>query len=199
MITIGLTGAIASGKSEVARRLEARGAFRVDADRVAQETYAAGGPAYDAVVQAFGREIVGPDGAVDRRRLGALVFADPARLRQLTDIVWPPTAESLAAIVQKQAAAGTGVLVLEAAVLLQAGWDRLVDEVWLVRAPLAVARERLQRGRGLTPEEVEARLAARVEPDVARADIVIDNDGDLAALERKVEDAWTALQKRAKL
>src|SRR3972149_3560828 len=95
MITLGLTGAIASGKSEVARRLEARGAFRVDADRVAQETYAA--------------------------------------------------------IVQKQAAAGTGVLVLEAAVLLQAGWDRLVDEVWLVRAPLAVARTRPPRRPGLTP------------------------------------------------
>ena len=199
MITLGLTGAIAAGKSEVARLLAARGAFLVDADRVAQETYAPGGPAYDAVVRAFGRDILAQDGSIDRRRLGALVFADAARLKQLTEIVWPPTTESLAAIIRRQAEAGSRVLVLEAAVLLQAGWDRLVDEVWLVRAPLAVARERLQRGRGLTPEEVEARLAARVEPDVARADIVIDNDGDLAALERKVEDAWTALQKRAKL
>ena len=199
MITIGLTGAIASGKSEVARRLEARGAFRVDADRVAQETYAPGGPAYDAVVRAFGPEVVSPDGAIDRRRLGALVFADAARLRRLTDIVWPPTKESLAAIVQKQAAAGTGVLVLEAAVLLQAGWDRLVDEVWLVRAPLAAARQRLQRSRGLTPDEVEARLGAAAAPDPARAGLVIDNDAGLADLEAKVDAAWQALLKRAKL
>src|SRR3990172_4987696 len=117
MTPLGLTGPIPAGKSEVARLLHARGAFLVDADRVAQETYAPGGPAYDAVVRAFGPEVVSPDGAIDRRRLGALVFADPARLKQLTDIVWPPTTESLAAIVQKQAAAGTGVLVLEAAVL----------------------------------------------------------------------------------
>src|SRR3990172_7798283 len=111
MITLGLTGAIAAGKSEVARLLHARGAFLLDADRVAQDTYAPGGPAYDAVVPA------------------------PARLKQLTEIVWPPTTESLAAIIRRQAEAGTRVLVLEAAVLLQAGWDRLVDEGWLRPAP----------------------------------------------------------------
>ena len=199
MITLGLTGAIAAGKSEVARLLAARGAFLVDADRVAQETYAPGGPAYDAVVRAFGPEVVAPDGAIDRRRLGALVFADAARLKQLTDIVWPPTTESLAAIIRRQAEAGTRVLVLEAAVLLQAGWDRLVDEVWLVRAPLAAARQRLQRSRGLTPDEVEARLGAAAAPDPARAHVGIDNDAGLADLEAKVDAAWAALLKRAKL
>ncbi|MGE3845102.1 MAG: dephospho-CoA kinase, partial [Vicinamibacterales bacterium] len=93
MLTIGLTGGIATGKSSVARMLAHRGAVVLDVDRVAHETYAVGTAGFAAVVGAFGTEIVGADAAIDRRALGRVVFSDPLQLRRLTDIVWPLTRE----------------------------------------------------------------------------------------------------------
>jgi dephospho-CoA kinase len=194
MLRIGLTGSIASGKSEVGRLLAMRGARVVDADRVAHGVYGLGSDGYAALIEAFGAEIIAADGTIDRRRLGQLVFADPARRKQLTDIVWPLTGAAVDGLAREQEAAGTRVFVVEAALLVDAGWQAYFDQVWLVRAPVDRLRERL-KGRGLSETEIDTRLAAAtdVEAAAAVADVVIDNDADLATLERAVDAAWQSL------
>ena len=194
MLTIGLTGGIASGKSSVARLLAARGAVVVDADRLAHETYAPGTPGFDAIVQAFGPGVVSPDGAIDRRALGRLVFGRPDRLERLTGIVWPLARARVEQARAAAAAAGAPAFVVEAVALREAGWRDLVDELWLVRVPRALARQRLLQRGGLSEAEADARLDAQAATDLGDrdADRVIDNAGDLAALEAAVEAAWQA-------
>jgi dephospho-CoA kinase len=196
MISIGLTGGIASGKSEVGRLLAARGAYVIDADVVAHDTYKPGGEAYGAIVDAFGAEVLGDYGVIDRTKLGAIVFGDAALLKRLNDIVWPATKRRVEVLMRDQAVAGTKVFVVEAPLLLEAGWRDAVDEVWLLRSSPETARRRLAT-RGLNQDEIEARLAARSLPDASAADVVIDNDADLAALEARVDEAWRALLRRA--
>jgi len=197
VLVIGLIGGIASGKSEVARMLSECGAVVIDADRVAHEAYTADSAGYDAVVAAFGADVVGDDGAIDRRKLGGIVFGDAAALKKLTDIVWPITRGLLEARKQEQAALGTRVLVIEAAILIEAGWRDIVDEVWFVRTSQETALERLMQRRGLSLADAEARLAARdLEPALAAATLVIDNDGDISDLERRVGDAWDQVVSR---
>ncbi|HWC29957.1 MAG TPA: dephospho-CoA kinase [Dehalococcoidia bacterium] len=197
MLTIGLTGSIASGKSEVARILRSLGAYVVDADRVAHGVYEPGSEGYDALVRTFGSAILDAQGAIDRRQLGAIVFADERKRRQLTDIVWPLTRRAVERLAAEQEAAGTGVFVVEAPLLMEAGWHTLFDQVWLVRTSPENARRRLAQ-RGLQPEDIEARLAAATDPAVAEAaaHLVIDNNGDVAALERNVTAAWEAVTSR---
>jgi dephospho-CoA kinase len=194
MLKIGLTGSIASGKSEVGRLLAVRGARVVDADRVAHAVYEPGSEGFAPLVEAFGREIVAADGSIDRAALGRLVFADAAQRRKLTDIVWPLTRRAVERLALEQEQAGTHVFVVEAPLLLEAGWQHLFDQVWLVRTPREAAAARL-RQRGLSEADLEARLAAATDAAVAAtaAHVVIDNDGDLAALEAAVEAAWRAL------
>jgi dephospho-CoA kinase len=195
MLKIGLTGAIASGKSEVGRLLAARGAYVVDADRVAHTVYEPGAEGYALLIQAFGPQIVGPDGAIDRQKLAALVFSDASIRRRLTDIVWPLTGQAVERIAQEQEAEGALAFVVEAPLLVDAGWSNYFDQVWLVRTPLDVARRRLAQ-RGLAEAEIAARLAAATDSEaaIAAADVVIENDGDLTALEETVEALWKALE-----
>jgi dephospho-CoA kinase len=191
MFTIGLIGGIASGKSEVARLLGERGAVVIDADRVAHEAYARGSAGFDAVVAAFGPDVAASDGTIDRRQLGAKVFGDTAALKRLTDIVWPITRGLLEERKRAQDAQGTRVLVIEAAILVEAGWQDLVDEIWFVRTSRETALQRLQERRGLSLADAEARIAARdLTAPLAAATRIIDNDGDLAELEQRVDTAW---------
>ena len=191
MLKLGLTGTIASGKSEVGRLLAARGACVIDADRVAHQVYEPGSEGYAPLVQAFGPDILAPDGSIDRRHLAALVFADPARRKRLTDIVWPLTARAVDRLAREQEAAGTRVFVVEAPLLVEAGWQAYFDQVWLVRARLQTLRRRLE-ARGLNPADIESRLAAATDTVAAasHAHVIIDNDGDLPSLERAVDEAW---------
>jgi dephospho-CoA kinase len=193
LITIGLTGGIASGKSVVSKMLSDAGAFVVDVDKVAQATYAKGTPGFDQVLETFGDKVVGGDGEIDRRVLGGLVFGEPDALQQLTDIVWPLTRARIEAIKAEEAT--RDVLVFEAAVLIEAGWWDLVDQVWVVTAPLAVARERLMARNGLNREQADARINSQMtnEERAPFADVVIENDGDFRSLAAKVDLAWTAL------
>jgi dephospho-CoA kinase len=197
VITIGLTGGIASGKSEVGRMLGAKGAHVVDADRVAHSVYAPGTEGYARVVEAFGPEVVAEDGTIDRRKLGAIVFSQPDRLKELTDIVWPLTGQALADLIQTEREAGRDILVIEAALLPEAGWKRLMDLVWLVRTPTERARERVMKRDGLSAEATEARLNARQAIDPAIAELIIDNDGELADLQQAVDAAWLTLTHNA--
>src|SRR5216684_8634868 len=135
MLTIGLTGGIGSGKSTAAKILAEFGAPIIDADKVAHTTYAPGGAAYDGVIAAFGNEIVAVDRTIDRKKLGAIVFGNPERLNKLTSIVWPATFESIRRDVAKLRASGATLpIVVEAAILIEANWQPLFDEIWLVRA-----------------------------------------------------------------
>jgi len=199
MITVGLTGGIASGKSEVAAMLAAKGAAVIYADEIGHEAYRRGTDEYLQIVAAFGAEVIGEDGEIDRRRLGAKVFGDPEARQHLQAIVWPAMrrmmGERLAALERQ----GVPVAVLEAAVLIEADWLPLVDEVWVVEAPPEVARQRLMAYKGLSSAEAEARLGVQLSNEERRrhADVVVDNGGSLEDARRQVDRLWAGLKERA--
>jgi dephospho-CoA kinase len=196
---IGLTGGIASGKSTVARSLAAYGAAVIDADALGHEVYAPGTDAWQQVRGAFGAEIIGPDGRVDRGKLGAIVFADRAAMKRLTDIVWPAIKAEMTRRIEQYRQAGEPLVVVEAAVLLEAGWDDMVDEVWTVAVPPETAVERLTARTGLSEEEARRRVAAQMSnaERAARATCAIENTGSLDELARQVELLWRGLGCRA--
>jgi dephospho-CoA kinase len=190
---IGLTGGIASGKSTVARYLEQLGAHVIDADRLGHRVYEPGSPGFADVMAAFGQEIVGADGRIDRRALGARVFGAPERLKQLTDIVWPQIRALAEAEMAAVAAVDpTQVIVLEAAVLFEAGWQDAVDEVWAVVVAPGIAVQRACARDGLDPEAVQQRIDVQMSNDErrARADVVIDNSDNPESLLARVDREW---------
>jgi phosphopantetheine adenylyltransferase/dephospho-CoA kinase len=193
VIVVGLTGGMASGKSTAARELARRVARVVDADRLGHRAYEPGTQAHREVIAAFGPEVRAADGAIDRAALGARVFGRPAELKRLTDIVWPEIRRlAQAEIAAIRAAEPSAVVVLEAAVLFEAGWEPLVDEVWATVVERAVAVQRAALRGGLTPAQVEARLDAQLTNDERkkRAHVVLDNSGDEAALLRQLDAQW---------
>lgn len=192
-ILIGLTGNIATGKSEVARMLAELGATVIDADKIAHEVMEPGGPAYDGVVGAFGPEILAADGTINRGKLGAIVFRDPRALRRLEAVVHPAT---ITKVDERIARAETLVVVVEAIKLIEAGMHRGYDALWVVTAPRPLQITRLVTQRGLTEEQAVLRIDAQApqEEKAALADLVIVNDGDLAALREQVEAAWAQVQ-----
>jgi len=199
MLTIGLTGGIGSGKSTVAQILGEFGAPILDADKVAHATYAPGGPAYDAVIAAFGAELLAPDRTIDRKKLGAIVFGNPARLNRLTSIVWPATFESIRRNVAELRAGGARLpIVVEAAILIEANWQPLFDEIWLVRAPREQVVTRINIQRGLKPSETEARIRAQLsdEERAKHESLVIENNGSLGELRDLLKTVWAAALKR---
>ena len=199
MRVIGLTGGIASGKSLVSQQLAERGAVVIDADKVGHEAYRQGTETFQAVVDAFGSDIVGADGEVDRKALGAKVFADPEARQRLEAIVWPAMRRMMEERLAELRAQNTDVAVLEAALLIEADWLPLADEVWLVTASPETARRRLMKRNGLTAEAAEARLRAQLTNEKRRsyADVVIENNGTLEELTAAVDAAWSKLEAKA--
>ncbi len=197
MYIIGLTGNIATGKSTVARILADLGALVIDADRVAHATMRPGTAVWEEIRRTFGPDVLLPDGHIDRRRLGEIVFRDPAALSLLEQIVHPAVRRLLQRRLQRlrRRPRPPRVVVIEAIKLLEGGLRPLCDQVWLVIAPREVQVERLMRTRGLAPEEAAVRIDAQppVEPKLQVADVVIRNDGSLADLERQVHEAWERL------
>jgi dephospho-CoA kinase len=199
MLTLGLTGGIGSGKSTAAKILAEFGAPIIDADKVAHTTYAPGGAAYDAVIAAFGAEIVAVDRTIDRKKLGAIVFGNPDRLNKLTSIVWPATFKSIRAQLDGLRASGEKMpVVVEAAILIEASWQPLCDEIWLVRASRQAVIDRIERQRGLKPAETEARIRAQLSDDerAKHASLVIDNDASLDALREVLKRVWSDAVRR---
>jgi dephospho-CoA kinase len=193
MLTIGLTGGIGSGKTTVSKILAELGAPVLDADKVAHSTYAPGAPAYDKVVAAFGRGVLAADGAVDRSKLGPIVFQKPEKLKELTDAVWPATLDALRKAVAEMRRRGEKLpIVVEAAILIEANWMPMFNEIWLVTASRERVIERVERDRGMKPEQTQARIRAQL-PDSERArhaSLVIKNDGTLDELRAEVERVW---------
>lgn len=194
---IGLTGGIGSGKSVVGRMLAELGAHVIDTDKIGHRVYAPGSEGFTRIVDAFGRGVVGSDGAIDRKKLGAIVFADDARRATLNAIVHPLIfGEIMREIADRRHAGFTGAIVLEAPILVEAKGTGLVDQIWVVTAPPDAIRRRLTRDRAMSPAEIDARVAAQLDDAERRrhADVIIENDGDLDGLRKVVEAAWrTAL------
>lgn len=199
MLTIGLTGGIGSGKSTVAQILGELGAPILDADKVAHTTYAPGATSYDAVIAAFGHDVVAPDRTIDRKKLGAIVFGSPERLSKLTSIVWPATREAIRRSVAELRAGGAKLpIVVEAAILIEANWQPLFDEIWLVRAPREAVVARVESQRGLKPAETEARIRAQLsdEERAKHATLVIENNGSIEELRDLLKTLWADALKR---
>jgi dephospho-CoA kinase len=192
MIVIGLTGGIGTGKSEVARLLQELGAVVINADQVGHEAYTPHSETWQEVVKAFGERILLETGEIDRRKLGGIVFADPQQLARLNGIMHPRMAGLVSEKLQGLRATGTPVAVVEAAVLFEAGWDYLVEEVWTTDSPVDTVVGRLQARSGLGADEARKRIAAQMssEERAARAAVVITNAGDLANLESTVRELW---------
>ena len=199
MRSIGLTGGIASGKSTVVEALRDLGAATIDADKLGHQTYEPGTGTFQAVVEAFGQELVAEDGTIDRRVLGGKVFGKPDELKRLTDIVWPGI-RALADVELKRLASegAIDVAVLEAAVLIEAEWQDLVDEVWVVSVTPEAARQRLMARNDMSAEDADARIASQIsnEERLAHADVVIDTDCPLDEVQARVRAAWNDLNAR---
>jgi len=197
MFVICLTGGIGSGKSTAAKYLESLGAHIIDADKLGHETYMPGTRAHASIVSTFGTDILGDDQQIDRRVLGSKVFGRPAELNKLTDIVWPEIRKlAETAIRQVQLNDAKTVIIFEAAVLIEADWTDLGDEVWVITVERQTAIERCQARDDLSREAIENRLNAQLnnEARMAKADQVISNDHGLEQLKTKIDQQWTRLQ-----
>ncbi|HWO93404.1 MAG TPA: dephospho-CoA kinase [Dehalococcoidia bacterium] len=200
MIKIGLTGGIASGKSTVSAMLLEMGAHIIDADKVGHEAYEPGTKVWEEVVAAFGQDVVGENGAIDRKRLGPIVFNDPDALQRLNAIVHPRMKEMIAQRFEELERAGNvQVAVLEAAILIEAHWESLVDEIWVTAVPEEVAKDRLMARNGLTPEQAESRIRSQLsnEERIAHADSIIDTSVTIPEVRVQVERLWGELSERA--
>ncbi|MDR8409495.1 dephospho-CoA kinase [Nonomuraea sp. 3-1Str] len=197
MLKIGLTGGIGSGKSEVSRRLAARGAVVIDADKIAREVVEPGTPGLARVVAAFGEEVLRPDGSLDRDKLGSIVFHDPDRLAALNAIVHPLVGERVAEL-QGQAAEDA-IVVYDVPLLAENKLAPMYDVVIVVDAADEVRVARLAEHRGMPESDARARIAAQAGRDerLAIAHVVIPNEGTLDELETRVAEVWDDLLRRA--
>ncbi len=200
---IGLTGGIACGKSTVLAMLAALGARTIDADRVTHRLQQPGTPVYQAIVAAFGPQILTtPGGAIDRRKLGEIVFNDPAALKRLEAIVHPAVRAEIRQFLNEVANAGVyhtrlrpverPIVVIDAIKLIESGWADECDQVWVVTCTPEQQIERLMKTRGLSLAEAQARVAAQPPQAsrLSRADVVIDNSGSPEQTRTQVEAAW---------
>jgi dephospho-CoA kinase len=197
MLKVGLTGGIGSGKSTVSAMLAKLGARIIDADALAHEALAPGGPAYEPVVRAFGRRVLTSDGSVDRKALADIVFRDEDRRRLLEAIVHPVVlaeAERLTAEISSREP--DAVVVLDAALLVESGAHARMDRLVVVWCSPGTQMSRLTEKCGLTPEEAALRIAAQMPLDEKRsyADHVVDNDGKIDDTLRQVEELYGLLK-----
>ena len=198
MLRVGLTGGIGSGKSEVSRRLAARGAPIIDADLAARDVVQPGTPGLGEIAAVFGPRVLRPDGSLDREQLGQLVFADPGLRAKLNAIVHPLVHERMRQLEQQAiAAAGpAAIIVHDVPLLAENGLGRGFDTVLVVDAPDDQRVQRLTATRGMTAAHAQDRMAAQAsrQQRLAIADIVIDNSGTLDDLDRRVEEVWAVLR-----
>jgi len=196
MKVIGLTGGIGSGKSTVSQLLHELGAVVLDADKVGHEAYQPNTETWLEVVSAFGRQILTSSGEIDRRVLSQIVFSDPESLARLNQIVHPRMYEMMKNQIDEFRRQRVKVVVLEAAILLEAGWTPLVDEVWVTVAPEQEVVKRTVERNGSSEEQVIARIRSQLssEERAGRADVIINNDGSIDELKVKIKELWDRIQ-----
>lgn len=197
MLKVGITGGIASGKTTVAEMFRARGCRVLDADGIAHQAIRPGQPAYEEIVRTFGPEVVAPDGAVDRERLGEMVFADRAQREQLNRIVHPRVIAAIEKEFRRlEREQPHAIAMVDAALLVEAGYHRQLDKLVVAWCRPEQQLERLLR-KGLSSQQVEQRLAAQLPPEEKRrqADYEIDCSGPLEDTEKQVEKVFQELQR----
>lgn len=188
-----LTGGLASGKSTAVKHLADKGADVIDADVLGHQAYNPGTAAFEAVIKAFGEDVRGNDGQIDRQALGGKVFGKPEELRKLTDIVWPEIRRlaelEIDAIRQSNPDA---IVVLEAAVLFEAGWEDMGEEIWVLTVDRETAIERSMERDNAPRDAVERRLDSQLSNEIrtSRADVVITNDGSVATMLEQIDSAF---------
>ena len=188
MYTIGLTGGIGTGKSEVLGILHDLGASTVQADLLAHEIYSPGKPAWQDIIHTFGSEILTAEQQINRKKLGEIVFADKNKLSKLNQIVHPRIFEHLKELIEKQEMAGVRLLVIEAAILIEAEWTEIVDSVWVVKASKSIIIDRLKGKTTLSEKQITQRINAQIS-DAKRqekANEIITNNGDKSELRDQV-------------
>lgn len=195
MLLVGLTGNIGSGKSTVSQMLSERGATIIDADVLARRAVEAGTAAHERIVARWSSEVLAPDGQLDRAALRRIVFADQEQLEELNQIVHPEVERLRSRLVEQAKKRGDRVVVCDIPLLFERHMTDRFDRIILVDAHRAIRLERLVKDRGLGETEAMEMIAAQMPAELkrARADFVIDNDGTLSQLERKVGDVWNAL------
>ena len=186
---MGLTGGIGSGKSTVSSLLAEKGAVVIDADRIVHEVQAPGGAAYQPIVERFGPDVVLPDGALDRKKLAAIVFSDPDALADLNKVTHPLVGQEIADRMAAEAETDH-VVILDVPLLVESGRSDMAGMI-VVDCPIEVAVTRAV-ARGMDEADVRRRIAAQVsrEERLAKADFVVDNSGSLDDLRREVDRAW---------
>ena len=196
MKIIGLTGGIGSGKSTVSQFLAELGAVILNADEVGHEALKPDSEIWRQVVAAFGRQILTPDGNIDRKKLGDIVFGNAESLSRLNQIMHPRMYALVKAQLEEYRRQGTRVVVLEAPLLLEAGWTSLADEAWVTTAPEATVLKRLEERSGMSQAESLARIRSQLstEERVRHADVVINTDCTLDELRLKVKELWQRLE-----
>lgn len=198
-VVIGLTGGILSGKSTISQMLAEKGAVIIDADKIGHEAYKPHTKTWQELIDAFGKSILKENMEIDRKKLGEIVFNDTQALARLNGIVHPRMHSMMKEEIERLRGAGIDVVVLEAAVLIEADWTDLVDEVWVAVAPEEVAVKRLQNRGGLSQEQARARIRSQLPPEerAKHADVIIDTDCELSQVRVKVEKLWQRIQKRS--
>jgi len=196
MKVIGLTGGIGSGKSTIAEYLTELGAKVVDADKVANEVYNPGTEGWRDVVNTFGEEVLTPAGEVDRKKLGEIVFNNPGAMSQLNQMIHPRAYELVKSRLDEYRKQGVEIVVLEVILLFEAGWDHLADVKWVTVASEDTVVKRLMQERGLSEEEILARIRSQTptEERVKLAEEVIYNDGSIEEMKRKVNELLEKLK-----
>jgi dephospho-CoA kinase len=192
VFVIGLTGGIGSGKTEVTLVLRELGAVVIESDKVAHLSYRPGTDGYDEIIEQFGKEVLDDSGVIDRGKLGGLVFAGPDLRIRLENIVWPAVRSWITERLIKEKERGTKIIVIEVPKLFEAGWEDLADAIWTVEAPSDVIAQRVNVRSNLNETEKNARVQAQITrvERAERADLVIENSGELADLRERITDLW---------
>lgn len=195
MKVIGLTGGIGSGKSTVSRFLAELGALIIDADKVGHELLKPNTKIWREVVAAFGEQILTPDGEINRKKLASLVFGSPRRLELLNQLMHPEIKKAVKSQLLEYQRQGASVVVLEAPLLVEAGWTELVDEVWVTIASETTVLERLEQQTGLSQTEALARIRSQLptRERLKHADVVIATEKSLDELRTEVKKLWQRL------
>jgi len=196
MKVIGLTGGIGSGKSTVSHMLAELGATVLNADEIGHEALNSDSELKREVVTAFGRQILTTRGDIDRNKLGEIVFDDAQSLSRLNRIMHPRMYDMLKAQLEEHRKQGMRVVVLEAAILIEANWTSLVDEVWVTAAPESTVIKRLKKRAGLSVPQSLARIYSQMpnEERLKHADVIIDTNCALDELKNRVAKLWQRLQ-----
>lgn len=193
MLKIGLTGGIGTGKSSVTEAFQSLGAAVINADLLGHDAYLPGTIGFEEVVTEFGQEIVGSDGQIDRKKLGPIVFSDSSKMDRLNEIMHPLIRDLIEERLVSLEATQNKVAVVEAAILIEAGWKSLFDEIWVVISDREEVINRLGVRNGLSREDAVKRIDSQMSNNerIEHGDVVVENTGSMEDLQTRVNSLWS--------